>query len=86
LSPDSHPDCRAAGVSDPEAQVSWRYRGNSLMRETRIEITKGTATVTGFMPLGIESSDVVRIIEGKRGIATIRAGQIICLDYGSLVR
>jgi GH15 family glucan-1,4-alpha-glucosidase len=73
------------GARDPQARISRRYRDGTLILETHIETGTGAATVTDLMPLRGEASDVVRIVEGRRGTVGMRTELIIRFDYGSLI-
>lgn len=73
------------GAVDEQARVSRRYRDGTLILETHIETSDGAATVVDFMPLRGEASDLVRLVQGKRGTVAIRTELIIRFDYGSLI-
>src|SRR6185437_16405963 len=44
-----------------------RYRANTLILETDIETSEGAVTLVEFMPPRGKSSDLVRLVIGKRG-------------------
>ncbi len=73
------------GARDPAARISRRYRDATLILDTRIETDTGVATVTDFMPLRGEASDVVRIVKGERGVVPMRMEFIVRFDYGALI-
>ncbi len=73
------------GAADPAARVTRRYRDRTLILETHIETRDGAATVVDFMPPRGNASDVVRLVEGRRGTVAMRTELIIRFDYGSLV-
>src|SRR5436190_11991075 len=52
---------------DEKAQVTRRYRGNTLILETRFETRDGAAVLIDFMPLGGHRSSLVRLVMGERG-------------------
>ena len=70
---------------DADAQVTRRYRPNTLILETTIETRSGTAIVIDFMPLRGRNSDVVRLVRGDRGRVEMRTELVLRFDYGSTV-
>ena len=70
---------------DADAQVTRRYRPNTLILETTIETRSGTATVIDFMPLRGRNSDVVRLVRGDRGRVEMRTELVLRFDYGRTV-
>jgi GH15 family glucan-1,4-alpha-glucosidase len=69
----------------PNRDAARRYRENTLILETEIETEDGAATLIEFMPPRRTTSDLVRIVVGKRGAVAMRTELIIRFDYGSLV-
>ena len=69
----------------PDAQVTRRYRPNTLILETTIETRSGTVTVIDFMPLRGRNSDVVRLVRGDRGKVEMRTELVLRFDYGRTV-
>jgi len=67
---------------DLHARSSRRYRDNTLILETRIETSDGSATVTDFMPPRGRNSDVVRLVRGDRGRVAMRMEFVLRFDYG----
>lgn len=67
--------------------VRRRYRGDTLILETEFETDEGVALVTDWMPprSATEASDVMRIVEGKRGRVPMRMELVIRFDYGWIV-
>ncbi len=62
------------------------YRKNTLVLETIHKTEDGEVSVIDFMPLrDVRSSDVVRLVIGKRGQVAMRTEMILRFDYGSLV-
>ncbi|MCK5497367.1 MAG: glycoside hydrolase family 15 protein, partial [Hyphomicrobiaceae bacterium] len=61
------------------------YRKNTLVLETIHKTEDGEVSVLDFMPLRDRSSDVVRLVIGKRGQVAMRTEMILRFDYGSLV-
>jgi GH15 family glucan-1,4-alpha-glucosidase len=72
-------------AADPEARLERRYRGHTLILETRIETRDGAVTVIDFMPPRGRNSDVVRIVRGERGRVPMRLELILRFDYGRTV-
>jgi GH15 family glucan-1,4-alpha-glucosidase len=70
---------------DADAQVTRRYRPNTLILETTIETGSGTVIVIDFMPLRGRNSDVVRLVRGDRGRVEMRTELVLRFDYGSTV-
>ena len=70
---------------DADAQVTRRYRPNTLILETTIETRSGTVTVIDFMPLRGRNSDVVRLVRGDRGKVEMRTELVLRFDYGRTV-
>jgi GH15 family glucan-1,4-alpha-glucosidase len=72
-------------AADPRARVSRRYRGNTLILESRIETADGAVTVLDFMPPREQASTLVRLVIGQRGKLAMRTELVIRFDYGSQV-
>src|SRR5687768_4641975 len=69
----------------PDARVTRRYRGNTLILETQIVTPDGAVTVIDFMPPRGRNSDIVRLVRGDRGRVTMRTQLILRFDYGRTV-
>ena len=69
---------------DEKAQVTRRYRGDSLVLETRFETAAGAVTILDFMPPG-GSLDLVRIVVGERGRVAMRTELVVRFGYGERV-
>ena len=70
---------------DADAQITRRYRPNTLILETTIATRDGAATVIDFMPLRGRNSDIVRLIRGDRGKVEMRTELVLRFDYGRTV-
>jgi len=70
---------------DTKADVTRRYRPNTLILETTIATDSGAATVIDFMPLRGRNSDIVRLVRGDRGKVEMRTELVLRFDYGSTV-
>jgi GH15 family glucan-1,4-alpha-glucosidase len=75
----------AIGAVDASARITRRYRGHTLILETRIETVGGAVMVVDFMPPRGRNSDVVRIVRGERGRVAMRTELILRFDYGRTV-
>jgi GH15 family glucan-1,4-alpha-glucosidase len=67
------------------ARVTRRYRGDSLVLETRFETDEGVVLLIDFMPPRSGGSDLVRIVVGERGRVAMRTELIVRFGYGALV-
>ncbi|MGH8188986.1 MAG: glycoside hydrolase family 15 protein, partial [Steroidobacteraceae bacterium] len=70
-------------AADPKAHVSRRYRGDTLILETRFETETGSAVVIDFMPPRGTASDVMRIVVGERGKVRMRTELVLRFGYGA---
>lgn len=66
-------------------EVRRRYRDNTLVLETEFETDDGVVVVVDCMPLRSGASDVVRLVEGRRGRVPMKMELSIRFDYGSIV-
>jgi GH15 family glucan-1,4-alpha-glucosidase len=91
------PACFAALLGNPEhgrwqiapaekiLAVRRRYRTGTLILETEFDTEGGSVRVTDFMPLSDDRWDAVRVVEGLRGLVSVRMELIVRFDYGSVV-
>ncbi len=70
---------------DAEARISRRYRGDTLILETVFDCAEGSVALIDFMPPREKASDVVRIVEGRRGTVAMCGELILRFDYGTIV-
>ncbi|CCE05223.1 putative glycoside hydrolase, family 15 [Bradyrhizobium sp. STM 3843] len=61
---------------------SRRYRGNTLILETRFETDEGAVELIDFMPPRGHASDVVRMVRGLSGSVAMRMDMIIRFGFG----
>jgi GH15 family glucan-1,4-alpha-glucosidase len=73
------------GPVDRDAQTTRAYRKNTLVLETTHKTQDGVVSVIDFMPLRGKSSDVVRLVVGRRGQVAMRTELVLRFDYGSIV-
>ena len=64
---------------------SRRYRGDTLILETRFETEEGAVVLIDFMPPRGAASDVCRIVVGERGTMAMHMELLVRFSYGSLV-
>jgi len=71
--------------------IERRYRGDTLILETRFVTSTGTAVVTDFMRVSgaAESqqgpTELFRLVRGERGAVRMRLELVLRFDYGSIV-
>jgi GH15 family glucan-1,4-alpha-glucosidase len=70
---------------DAGARVTRRYRGHTLILETRFETREGAVTLVDFMPIRGSHSNVVRLVIGERGRVTMGTELVIRFGYGAIV-
>jgi GH15 family glucan-1,4-alpha-glucosidase len=68
-----------------QARVSRRYRGNSLILETRFVTTEGSVLLVDFMPLGGGHSSIVRLVIGESGQVAMSTELVLRFGYGAIV-
>ena len=68
-----------------QATITRRYRGNTLILETRFETADGTATLIDFMPLRDTTSDIVRLVRGESGTVRFCMELVLRFGYGAVV-
>ena len=74
------------GPTDPDARISRRYRGNTLILETQFDTATGGVTLIDFMPLRFSgTSHLVRIVRGRHGRVQMNTEFVLRFDYGSIV-
>ena len=71
--------------ADPSARTSRRYRDGTLILETTFATAEGEATLVDFMPPHDGSSELVRLVVGRKGRMDFRTELVIRFDYGASV-
>ena len=66
-------------------RVSRRYLPSSLVLETLFETEHGAVALIDFMPPRSETSDIVRIVEGRRGHVDLRMDLVLRFGYGRTI-
>src|SRR3569833_1071037 len=65
--------------------VTRRYRGDTLILETRFETPEGVVLLVDFMPPRSGHSHLVRLVIGERGRVRMRMELLVRFGYGALV-
>jgi GH15 family glucan-1,4-alpha-glucosidase len=65
--------------------VKRRYRRDTLILETEFETAGGTAALIDFMPMRDKTSEIVRIVEGRRGSVPMKLEFVLRFDYGRVI-
>ncbi len=73
------------GPQDEAPRITRRYRGETLILETRFETAEGVATLVDFMPPRSASGNIVRLIVGERGAVPMRMELVVRFGYGSVI-
>ena len=73
------------GPIDTSPRVTRRYREGTLVLETDFETADGAVTLIDFMPPRGVTSDIVRLVVGRRGRVAMHSELVIRFDYGSIV-
>jgi GH15 family glucan-1,4-alpha-glucosidase len=73
------------GPVDRDAVTTRAYRKNTLVLETTHKTQDGVVSVLDFMPPRGKSSDIVRLVIGRRGQVAMRTELVLRFDYGSIV-
>src|SRR6185312_16229748 len=82
LGDERHGAWRIAPATDAPVTRTRRYRDGTLILETDHETPEGAVTVTDFMVPGNGRSQLVRIVEGKRGAVPMSMTLTLRFDYG----
>ena len=69
--------------SDESVSIRRRYRGETLILETTFTNADGEATLIDFMPPRGESSDIVRLVRGDRGVMRMKMELVLRFSSGS---
>ncbi|HEY1795652.1 MAG TPA: glycoside hydrolase family 15 protein [Stellaceae bacterium] len=84
LGDDGHGRWRLAPADGDSGEATRRYRGDTLILETRYETAAGVVTVTDLMPIGSAHRAVVRQVTGERGEVAMVCDLALRFDYGSI--
>ncbi|HYF56548.1 MAG TPA: glycoside hydrolase family 15 protein [Salinarimonas sp.] len=70
---------------DADARVARRYRGGTMVLETRFETATGSAILIDFMPPRDDAANLVRLVVGETGEVAFDLDLAIRFDYGRIV-
>jgi len=70
---------------DAKTRVTRRYRGNSLILETRFETSEGAVLLVDFMPFRTETPNIIRLVVGERGHVVMDTELVLRFGYGAIV-
>jgi GH15 family glucan-1,4-alpha-glucosidase len=70
---------------DPSARTERRYRGGSMILETRFETAEGVVELIDFMRPRRNFSDLVRLVRGVSGQVAMGTEIILRFDYAQVV-
>jgi GH15 family glucan-1,4-alpha-glucosidase len=71
--------------ADPAARATRRYRGDTLVLETRFETAEGAVSILDFMPPRSGHSNLVRLVRGERGRVAMRTALAVRFGYGARI-
>lgn len=71
--------------SQPVTKQTRRYRGDTLILETRFETETGAVLVVDFMPPREDGSDLIRLVIGERGEVDMHTELVLRFGYGHTV-
>jgi GH15 family glucan-1,4-alpha-glucosidase len=71
--------------SEPVRASRRRYRDHTLVLETEFETDSGAVRLVDFMTPRRGEPDLIRIVEGVRGVTTLEMELIVRFDYGWIV-
>ena len=72
----------------PEAKprrVARHYRDDTLILETEFETDSGKVALIDFMPARDKTSEIVRIVEGRRGTVRMTMELVLRFDFGRTI-
>jgi GH15 family glucan-1,4-alpha-glucosidase len=77
----------ALGGTEADLRVKRHYRHNTLILETEFSTRDGEVALIDFMPLRASraSSDLVRLVVGKRGTVPMRSELVVRFGHGGWV-
>ena len=70
---------------DAKTRVTRRYRGDSLILETRFETSEGAVLLVDFMPFRTETPNIIRLVVGERGHVVMDTELVLRFGYGAIV-
>jgi len=70
---------------EPVKRLRRRYRRDTLVLETELTTASGVVRLLDCMPPRTGSPELVRIVEGVRGVVPMRMDLTVRFDYGAIV-
>ena len=70
---------------DDDVRITRRYRGNTLILETRFETAEGTVLLIDFMPFRTTHPCLIRLVVGERGQVAMATELVLRFGYGAIV-
>ncbi|WP_283949659.1 glycoside hydrolase family 15 protein [Limobrevibacterium gyesilva] len=70
--------------ADAHPRIHRRYRDGTLVLETLFATPDGEVALVDFMPPGLGSSSVIRLVQGRRGRIPMRMHLLPRFDYGAV--
>src|SRR4051794_3848802 len=71
--------------SAKRSRVTRRYRGDTLILETRFETEQGSVLLVDFMPPRSLHSNLVRLVFGEHGCVQMHTELVVRFGYGARV-
>lgn len=81
---DADNGCWCIAPRQTPQRTTRRYRGDTLILETRHETAAGRVLVTDLMPIGTEHRAVIRQVTGEAGTVAMVLDFALRFDYGSI--
>jgi GH15 family glucan-1,4-alpha-glucosidase len=81
---DEHGRWRIAPRND-DVRITRRYRGNTLILETRFETAEGAVLLIDFMPFRTTHPCLIRLVVGERGQVAMATELVLRFGYGAIV-
>jgi GH15 family glucan-1,4-alpha-glucosidase len=72
-------------AADAEACAARRYLPGTMILETTFETATGVIAVVDFMPPQGRSSNLVRLVSGRKGEVQVQMEMVLRFDYGAVV-
>ena len=70
------------GCRDVPSRIRRRYRPDTMVLETEMEVESGVVRLIDFMPIRDERPDIVRIVEGVRGTVPMQVDFVVRFGNG----
>ena len=73
------------GCRDAPSRIRRRYRPDSMVLETEMEVEGGVVRLIDFMPIRDQRPDIVRIVEGVRGTVPMEIDFVVRFGNGRVM-